>query len=349
MYQPTVTIAIPVLNEEDHIEEVVGGFLGSSYPKVLEVIVADGGSTDNTRSILSEISARDSRLRVVDNPAVKQAAGMNEILKVARGEILLRADAHAVYDTKYVESCVEVMLETGALNVSGSQRHVAKVPFQAGVALASRSWFGNGGAQYKNPAYEGPSDTVFLGCFKTAVLREIGGYKLLSDDYVNEDAELNARLNSLQENAVFVSPRIKVWYFPRKSPVSLWQQYYFYGKSRRMTEKIHPEKAPLRSKLPFLAVMFSVLFVLTDLIFLTNGKLGAGLVAAGSLITFAGAASTVLSFRTSFLEEFWRGPAEQAPGLLMRTLYTWISILIIVTAHSTGRLVELIKSAFSPK
>ncbi|MDR9415825.1 MAG: hypothetical protein RI564_06045, partial [Gracilimonas sp.] len=41
--QPTVTVAIPALNEEDHIERVISGFLNSDYSNLVEILVADGG------------------------------------------------------------------------------------------------------------------------------------------------------------------------------------------------------------------------------------------------------------------------------------------------------------------
>ncbi|MCH8556537.1 MAG: glycosyltransferase family 2 protein [Balneolia bacterium] len=343
---PTVTIALPVLNEQDYIEDVVKGFLNNSYKNIIEIIVADGGSTDKTREIMGRLSAEDRRVIMIDNPAKKQAAGMNEIIKIAKGELLVRADGHSDYDTNYVQNCVEVMQQSNALNVSGSQRHVAKVPFQSGVALASRTWFGNGGAHYKNPEYEGPSDTVFLGCFKTEVLREIGGYKLLSNDYVNEDAELNARLNKLKPGGVYVSPKIKVWYYPRTSASSLWKQYYFYGKSRKMTQKLHPGNAPFRSKLPFLAVSLALIFIVLDILIFTSGELGGLLVLVALLVTLIAAATVSIKFNKSFREAFWRGEERQMPGLAARIFYTWVSINTIVLAHSAGRFVQQIKHLF---
>lgn len=343
---PTVTIAIPVLNEEQHIESVIRCFQGNSYPNIVEIIVADGGSTDRTLHLLEKISKKDARVKVIPNPGKKQAAGMNRIIEAANGELLVRADAHAEYAKDYVEKCVEVMLETNALNVSGSQRHVATGAFQAGIALASRTWFGNGGAHYKDPDYEGPSDTVFLGCFKTELLRKIGGYKLLASDYVNEDAELNARLLREKPDSIFVSPNIRVWYYPRESPLSLWKQYYFYGKSRKITQSLHPERTPFRSHIPFLTVSIVILFCLIDILFLTNGILSLALILTGLIISLLASARVVWRFRKSFLSEFWRGPAERRPGFISRVISTWTSIVIMLFAHFSGRFIQELKMLF---
>lgn len=340
---PSVTVALPVLNEQDYIEDVINGFLNSSYRNIIEIIVADGGSADRTLEILEGLSSTDSRVKVIDNPAKKQAAGMNRIIEIAKGDVLVRADAHAEYAEDYIEKCVEVMLQTDAMNVSGSQRHVATGSFQAGVALASRTWFGNGGAHYKDPEYEGYSDTVFLGCFKTAVLRKLGGYKLLASDYVNEDAELNARLLREKPNSIYVSPKIRVWYYPRKDPAALWKQYYFYGKSRKITQSIHPERTPLRSQIPFFTVLTVLLICITDVLFLTRGAISLALISFGLLTTLLASVNVTMRFRNTFSKEFWKGPADKAPGIISRILTTWSSILIMLLAHFSGRMVQEFK------
>jgi len=50
---PTVTIAIPAYNEAAHIESVITGFLNQQYPGLVEILIADGGSTDGTQDIVN--------------------------------------------------------------------------------------------------------------------------------------------------------------------------------------------------------------------------------------------------------------------------------------------------------
>jgi len=88
-------------------------------------------------------------------------------------EFFLRADAHCEYAPDYIEQCVAAFEKSQALNVGGCQRFVAKEPFQAAIAIAARSWLGNGGAKYRDPNYSGYADTVYLGCFKKEVLLEL--------------------------------------------------------------------------------------------------------------------------------------------------------------------------------
>ena len=70
---PGVSVVMPVLNEERHLEAAVAGVLGQDYPGELEVVLAVGPSRDRTREIADAITERDPRVRVVDHPAAHAA------------------------------------------------------------------------------------------------------------------------------------------------------------------------------------------------------------------------------------------------------------------------------------
>src|SRR6266850_736402 len=74
---PYVTIAMPCLNETAYVEACMRSVLAQDYPADrMEVLVADGGSTDGTLTILDRLMTEDPRVRVVPNPRRNQAAGM---------------------------------------------------------------------------------------------------------------------------------------------------------------------------------------------------------------------------------------------------------------------------------
>ncbi len=185
---PSVTIAIPTYNEAQNIAGVIENFLLTQYPNLVEIFVADGGSTDGTQEIVTRLSQKDARIKLLHNPLKVQSAGLNLILEKSSGEIYLRVDAHSDYAPDYVERCIEALLESKALNVGGAQCFVAKTHCQAGIALASKSLLGSGGAKYRNPSYTGYAETVYLGCLWRQSLLHVGGYEQVS--FVNEDAEL---------------------------------------------------------------------------------------------------------------------------------------------------------------
>jgi succinoglycan biosynthesis protein ExoA len=93
--QPRVTIAMPALNEERYIKACITSVQSQDYPaELIEIIVADGRSTDRTREILAELAATDPRIRVIDNPERLQASGLGHIVRSAKGDVIVRMDVH---------------------------------------------------------------------------------------------------------------------------------------------------------------------------------------------------------------------------------------------------------------
>ncbi len=250
---PFVTIAIPCWNEEAYIERSVRDALRQDYPaEKLEVIVADGGSTDRTRDILDALTAEDDRIRWISNPDRIQACGMNEIIRAGRGEVVVRLDAHAEYAPDYVRRCVEVLERTGADNVGGAQRAKASTSFQQSLCAVLSSKLGMGGSAYRSAEREGFVDTVFNGAFRRRVFERVGLYDPRA--ITNEDAELNQRI--LQAGGkIYLSPDIVAHYYPRNSHRELARQYYRYGQGRARTLLKHRRLVKVRPLLPFLSML----------------------------------------------------------------------------------------------
>jgi succinoglycan biosynthesis protein ExoA len=342
---PSVTIAIPTLNEEAYIEYVLSTFCSSTYPNICEILVADGGSEDKTRDKVIEYSQKYSHVRLLHNPQKIQSSALNLMISEARGDIFLRADAHCLYAVDYVEMCVDTLLKKGVHNAGGAQRHVARDKIQAGIALAVRSFLGSGGARYKNPDFEGFADTVFLGCFYTKDLREIGGFR--SGQRTNEDNELNLRLRIKFGNSIYVSSQIKSWYFPRSTFSSLIKQYKYYGEGRCLTHYVNKKKSEWRGRLPFWVIAIFSLFVLLDIIFISYGLISFGIISGLLILYFI--ESFRISFKTAgiFISEIWRGKPEMLPGLFNRAFNCFIALIGMQIAHFTGYGSQLIKLKFS--
>jgi len=249
---PLVTIAMPCLDEAAFIEACLKSVQAQTYPgDRIEILVADGGSTDGTLDILSRLALEDGRIRVLDNPDRVQAAGLNRILKQARGDVIVRMDVHCEYATDYVAKCVELLDRTGADNVGGAQRCHGRTEFEQAVCAALRSPLGVGGAAYRGPLNEGFVDTVFLGAYRRSVFERVGAWD--PGAITNEDAELNQRLVSAG-GRIYLSPEIGVDYTPRGSLAALARQYFRYGRGRARTLLKHRRFLTIRPALPFLAV-----------------------------------------------------------------------------------------------
>ena len=245
---PAVSIAIPAYNEEAYIDRCLEAIEAQDYPNIVEVLVADGRSTDRTR----ELAAAHDLVRILDNPARNRPAALNVAMAAAKGEIFVRVDARTIVDYDYVSRSVRALSETGAAVVGGPMRFSASNALQRGIASAMTSRLGAGPAQFRR--LTGPArfvDTVYLGSFKTATLRALGGY----DDVFggNEDAELNHRAKD--EGGVWLDPQIRSVYAVREGLAALWRQFRRYGRARAGTMRKHPASiAPRQLAVPALIV-----------------------------------------------------------------------------------------------
>jgi succinoglycan biosynthesis protein ExoA len=249
---PRVTIAMPAYNEENYIEACIASVQAQDYPReLIDILVADGRSTDRTREILAELSAEDPRIHMIDNPERLQAAGLGLLVKAAQGDIIVRMDVHCEYAADYVRKCVETLERTGADNVGGAQRAKSKTFFQRALCAALESPLGVGGAKYRSAEAEGFVDTVFLGAFRRKVFETVGLWDPKA--ITNEDAELNQRILD-GGGQIYLSRDIVVHYFPRDSLKSLAKQYYKYGRGRARTLIKLGSFPTLRPLLPFIMV-----------------------------------------------------------------------------------------------
>ena len=256
---PLVTIAMPAYNEEHYIAACIASVQAQDYPRELvEILIADGRSTDRTREIVARLAAEDPRIKLIDNPERLQAAGLNKLVRAAQGEVIVRMDVHCEYAPDYVRTCVETLERTGADNVGGAQRAKAKTFFQRALCAALDSPLGVGGAKYRSADAEGFVDTVFLGAFRRKVFETVGLWD--PGAITNEDAELNQRLLDTG-GQIYLSRDIVVHYFPRDSFRSLARQYYKYGIGRARTLLKLGSFPNVRPALPFLMVVGGTLLL----------------------------------------------------------------------------------------
>jgi succinoglycan biosynthesis protein ExoA len=242
-----VTVVIPTFQEVGAIGECLQR-VGRQSHADLQVLVADGGSTDGTRAVVEAVAAVDERVRLIDNPRRMQSAGLNESLAEAKGEVVVRLDARSFVDDDYVARCVALLDATGAAVVGG--RMVARPAAGAvarGIALANGAWWGAGPARFHADGVAGPAETVYLGSFQRSWLEAVGGWA--EDVGVNEDYELNHRIRAAG-GVVWLDPGLAVGYRPRATFAALARQYFRYGRSKAATARRHPGSVRLRQAVP---------------------------------------------------------------------------------------------------
>jgi glycosyltransferase involved in cell wall biosynthesis len=259
-----VSVVIPCRDERDHIEACLRSILAQA-PSTggFEVVVADGMSGDGTREILEQMVGDDPRLRVIDNPGRIVSTGLNAAIRVAQGSIIIRMDVHTEYASDYISQCLAVLRETGADNVGGPWVAKGKGLVGRAIAAAFQSSFAAGDSHGHNASYEGPLDTVYLGCWPREVFDKAGFF---DEELVrNQDDEFNLRLVRAG-GKIWQSPRIRSWYRPRESLRALFLQYMQYGYWKVRVIQKHRMPTSVRHLIPASFVLLLVVLPLVSLV-----------------------------------------------------------------------------------
>jgi glycosyltransferase involved in cell wall biosynthesis len=247
--RPYVTVIMPIRNEASFIARSVGGVLAQDYPaERMEVLVADGMSTDGTRDVIAHLAAAHPRvaLTVVDNPGKTVPTGFNRALALARGDVIVRVDGHTIVALDYVSQCVAALHRSGADNVGGRVEHLGEGGVGRAIALARGSRFA-GGSNYNYSNREAWVETVYLGTWPRRVFERIGGFD--EEQVRNQDDEFNYRLLS-RGGRILLVPHIATACYTRKRFGSLWRQYYEYGYWKVRVMQKHPGQMRPRQFVP---------------------------------------------------------------------------------------------------
>lgn len=284
--QPTVSIMIPVLNEERYLAQVVAAALNQDYQNLQQVILSVGPSVDRTEEIANELAAANPKVVVVKNQTGRTPDALNCAIEVVTSEIVVRCDGHALLPTNYVSIAVETLQRTGADNVGGIMHAQGETPFQKAVAWAMTSKLGVGSAAFHVGGTEGEVETVYLGCFRKSALDRVGGYD--REMTRAQDWEMNFRIRKTG-GKIWFNPNLKVTYRPRRSVKTLSQQYLQYGQWRRRVMRMHPETSRGASALRYFAPPAALLAVSIGLLvgiagLATNSLIAIGLIAPISYI-----------------------------------------------------------------
>ncbi|NDH65859.1 MAG: glycosyltransferase family 2 protein [Microbacteriaceae bacterium] len=324
---PAISVILPVLNEEQHLRASVESVLSQNYPSDIEILIALGPSTDNTHEIAAELAASESRIRLVSNPLGKTTIGMNECIRQAKNDVIVRVDAHSELGENYLSRGVEILLETQADEVGGIMAAAGRSAFQKAVAWAYTSRFGVGGASYHVGGAAGEAESAYLGIFRKDALTRVGGY----DESIirGEDWDLAQRIKATG-GKIWFSPELTVTYWPRGRFELLVKQFWSTGVWRGDLTRRNFAAASKR----YFAPPLMVLVVLAGLIALGFGATAgiiplAGYLAAVALLAVS-ASDASLKTRIAILVVlptihfawgfgFWRGLLLRAAGTLDRS------------------------------
>lgn len=265
--QPYISIIVPCYNEEGTIRHLLDSVAAQTFPgSQMELIISDGMSSDRTRAVIAGFQKDHPAfaLRILENPARSIPLGLNQAIRQARGEIIIRLDAHSMPIPEYVERCVAAHRSGKGDNVGGvwEIRPGRNTWIAESISYAAAHPLGVGDALYRLNAKEGAVDTVPFGSFRRALVDRIGFFdeSLLA----NEDYEFNARIRQ-SGGVVWLDPSIRSIYFSRSTFPALAGQYWRYGFWKLRMLLRYPHTVRWRQALPPLFVLSLVVLSVLSL------------------------------------------------------------------------------------
>ena len=191
-----LSVICPIYNEEKYIRDCIESILTQDYPRdELEVIFADGMSSDRTREIIAEYQAQYPYLRIIDNPDRIVPYAMNRGIEASVGEVIMRLDAHAFYPPEYFSVLVNGLHRLHADNVGTVCKTdvLNKTPKTLAIREVLGNKFGVGNSIFRTGIdCEQEVETVPFGCWPREVFEKYGMYDVRL--VRNQDIELNKRI-----------------------------------------------------------------------------------------------------------------------------------------------------------
>lgn len=263
-----ISVICPIYNEEKYIGKCIESIMQQDYPKEnMEVLFVDGMSTDRTREIIAEYLPLCPYIDVLDNPQRIVPPALNVGIKAAKGEVIIRLDAHAVYPQNYFSVLERKLQELGADNVGGICRTLPvndSVVCKA-IAIALSSSFGMGNSYFRiGASKEMCVDTVPFGCFRREIFDKIGYF---DEELVrNQDDEFNGRIVK-NGGKIYLIPSLVIDYYARDTIKKVRKMFYQYGLFKPLVNKKLGSPATLRQFFPLCFVCGLIVGTLLSLCF----------------------------------------------------------------------------------
>jgi succinoglycan biosynthesis protein ExoA len=257
MSYPPVTLILPIRNESAYIERCLQSILAQDYPADrMEILIADGMSTDDTRAILQQYipsamlrtSLQHSSFILLNNPGGIVPTGMNIALRRARGEIIIRVDGHCVIAPDYVSNCIKHLQKDGVDGVGGPMESIGETSIAKAIAIGMSSPFGVGNSAFRTVfGRDMLADTVPFPAYTREIIERAGLY---DEELVrNQDDEYNYRIRELG-GRIMLAEDVRSAYFSRTSLKGLWRQYFQYGLYKVRVLQKHPRQMSPRQFVP---------------------------------------------------------------------------------------------------
>ncbi len=262
-----VAIVIPTLNEERFISRCLNSIIKQTYEfEKMDVMIIDGGSNDKTKDIVAEYQKSHQNIRFIENKKKIQSVAFNIGFKKSTAPYIIRLDAHAEYDSKYISLCIENLKQDEKRGNVGGRCNI--LPFNQSIwaqtnAILNHSRFGIGGAAFRVSKEAHNTDSVPFGAFPRKIIEKIGGMR--EDLPRGEDNEYNSRIRKAGYK-IFFDPNIISSYFARPTLGASCKQMYANGNSIGYLYYIDREAIGIRHLVPLLFVVSGLFCIIISVL-----------------------------------------------------------------------------------
>ena len=241
---PKVSFLIPLLNEEKTLAQALDSLFALEYPaEKIEILLAIGKCTDNTRLIAEEYMKKHANIQIFENPTGNTAIGRNICIQHSTGEMLMNYSGHVITQKNLlIELAVKLqglsaeVAAVGCSNLSpGKQNFVGEVSGAAFLGFMGGRNFFSQNAVFTEERY---TDHLSFSCYRKEIVEKVGNFDPVF--WCGQDYELDIRIRKAGYKILY-TPKTRVYHFKRDSVRSLWRQMFRYGVARAKMVKKHPD------------------------------------------------------------------------------------------------------------
>lgn len=262
---PFITAMIVVRNEEKYIGKCFRSLLEQNYPSdKYEVLLIDGLSEDKTLTVAMETEKNYAyrktnngtskiSVRYLENPKKILAAGWNIGIKEAKGEYVVRIDAHGYAEKDFISRSVETILKVTDATCVGGTINTEPISEKGRIiADVLSSPFGVGNSKFRYSQKEQYVDTVAFGLYKKSIFSKVGYF----DETLkrNQDNDMHRRIREYG-GKFYLNPEIKSTYHPRETIRSMVKQGFQNGKWNIITFRKSKNSVSIRHLVPLFFVV----------------------------------------------------------------------------------------------
>jgi len=229
MFSKKISVVLACYNEERYIINAIKTVQDMDYPQDLtEILIVDGGSTDNTLKIVSEYAEKYKNIKLYHNPRKISPVAFNIGIVNATGDYIILMSAHSKYKPNYFKILTEKIIELAADLVGGYSitKTITDTKVSNAIVKVIMNKFGLGGAKMRTGISKIEQVDTVTGMFRKSVFDKVG---LFNERLVrNQDIELSKRITA-SGGKIFIIPDVNFIYYARDNYKDLWINNYRNG------------------------------------------------------------------------------------------------------------------------